>query len=220
MIFIENLEKPRERALKVGLGSLSDIELLALILRTGNKEVSVLELSYSILNKYPIKTLGELRLEELLEINGIGYSKAFCLLACFELNKRYVHRVNIRQKITKPSDCFDLLMLQTYNTSQEEFYTIYLNARKELIKIIKLYVGTVDCSLIHPREVFKHAVNLSASFIIVAHNHPTGNLKPSTQDIDVTTKLIECGNIFNIAVIDHLIFSSSEFVSLREIGLF
>ncbi len=209
-------QNPRERALKHGIHSLKTSELLALILRTGNRKQNVLELAEQIMSKYRLAELKELDHVNLCQEDGIGVAKALAILACFELSKRCEVSNQNAIFIKNASDCYNLLKGYPYNFDQEEFYCIYLNTRRRLLKIKKLFVGTVEFSIVHPREIFKYAFEYSASYIILAHNHPSAIVTPSIEDIKITKKLVECGIIFNIKVIDHLVYSESTYFSMLE----
>lgn len=211
-------ELPREKLIKFGKENLSDSELLALILKTGTKEENVMELSLNILNKIEkIENLKEINYEGLLKIKGIGKAKAIELLAVTELSKRlYFKKEERKIKLSTPKIIFETNKYLFDNLKQEHFYCLYLNTKKELIERKLLFMGTLNKSIVHPREIFKEAYKLSASSIVCIHNHPSGDPTPSSDDIMLTNSLIKIGNINQIPVIDHIIFSENSYFSFYE----
>ena len=209
---------PREKLIKFGKENLSDSELLALILKTGTKEENVMELSLNILNKIEkIENLKEINYEGLLKIKGIGKAKAIELLAVTELSKRLYFQTEERKiKLSTPKIIFETNKHLFDNLKQEHFYCLYLNTKKELIERKLLFMGTLNKSIVHPREIFKEAYKLSASSIVCIHNHPSGDPTPSSDDIMLTNSLIKIGNINQIPVIDHIIFSENSYFSFYE----
>ena len=183
-----NLERPRERLVKYGSTNLSDSELLAILLISGNSKFSAKDLAQLIL-KYcdGLKNLSNLNYETLIKIPGIKHSKACIILACIELAKR------INQKVSD------------------------LNNIKRVIKDKLLFVGTLNYSLVHPREIFKEAYLLSASAFICVHNHPSGNINPSNQDIELTNNLVTLGNLHGIKVLDHIIIGKNKYYSFLNV---
>ncbi len=216
-------DKPRERAKSIGFKNLTTTELIALIIRSGSKKESVLELSQQILKKSKnLYILRSTNINELNTIYGMGDAKSISLLAALELASRYKNeKINSATfKITNPNQAFMYMSKYEFNVKQEEFYIICLNSRKEVIGSKLIFKGTVSSSIIHPREIFQYVIEMSSSYVIFAHNHPSRNLTPSKEDIEVTKRLYECGNLLNIHVLDHIIFSDVEYLSLKEIGAF
>lgn len=212
-------DRPRERLINNGVGVLSDEELLAVILKTGTKELSAKDLSGLILSKVKgINNLSEYNLEKLKSIKGIGEAKACLILACIELSKRMNKEVKNINNI-KFNNC--KIVYNYYkdiigDKKQEYFYCIYLDNNKKIIKDKLLYIGTINYSIVHPREVFKEAYMLSASAIICVHNHPSGNTLPSTQDLELTKNLVSIGNLLGIKVLDHIIIANNNYYSFLE----
>ena len=216
---LPNLERPRERLLNVGVNNLSDKELLSIILKTGTKNKNVMDLSLDILNKYSIDYLEKVSIEELLLVKGIGLVKAIELVATIELGKRiFLRKPNKLSKFNNPLDIWQQTKYLFFGKKQECFYCFYLNNNHELLERKLLFMGTINGSVTHPREVFKEAYKLSASSIICMHNHPSGNTKPSVADIDFTNNIVEIGKLQGIPVIDHIIVSDDNYYSFYEEG--
>lgn len=214
-------DRPRERLLEKGSSSLSDAELLVIILGSGNKNKDVKEITESLLST--IKNISELKnlnYQELIKIEGIGKAKACILLSLIELAKRMNQSINtINNKIfNRPDIIYEYFKNKLDNENQENFYCVYLDSKKKIINSKLLFKGTVDRSLVHPREIFKEAYLLSASSIICIHNHPSGNIKPSKEDIFLTKMLKEIGNLMGIEISDHIIIGKEEYYSFFENG--
>lgn len=211
-------ERPRERLLKYGKESLSNEELLSIILKTGTKNYSVKELSNHILKNFKnIKEMKYITINKLTEINGIGEVKAIELLAALELGKR-VYYIEQKEKALLNSskkiyEYFKNIFIEEY---QECFYALYLDTKSKLISYKLLFKGTVNSSCVHPREVFKNAFLESAYSIIVIHNHPSGDPTPSNEDIKVTETLMKIGKIMAIPVVDHIIIGNNQYYSFYE----
>lgn len=207
---IKNLpahERPREKLIEKGAENLTDRELLAILLRTGRAGKSALDIAEGILAKYPKKKLIDISLADLNKISGVGADKACTLIAAIELTKRALEV----QKSGKPlieSDEQALAQLHDIrNHKKEHFVALYLNARNELVHREDISVGTVNASIVHPRDVFAPALEHNATSVIVAHNHPSGSPEPSPEDRDVTVRLAEAGKILGIRVVQHLILT-------------
>ena len=213
---LSNNEKPRERLKNYGVNSLSNEELISIILRTGTKSLSVKDLSQNILKE--INDLKDITINKLLEIKGIGEVKAITLIASIELGRRVYNKEIIKDKIklTNVNAVYNLFKDYFYNLKQEQFIVIYLDTKKKLIDYKLLFIGTIDQSTVHPREIFKNAYLLSASCIICLHNHPSGNSNPSNEDIILTTKLLEISKLMLIPLLDHLIIGTNEYYSFLE----
>lgn len=211
-----NEEKPREKLSRLGVESLSDSELLSIILRTGNKNESVNELSTRILKSIGgVKNLKEMTLHTLTQISGVKLSKASTILASFELAKRsLIDKEKILFKST--SDMFNYVRGDFVNARQEKFLILLFDNKFKLIKKCELFKGTINTINVHPREVFREAIKESTSFIILIHNHPSGDVTPSEKDDEVTSVLVKTGNIIGIKVIDHLVVSSDKYYSYYE----
>ncbi len=208
--------RPRERFQKYGSSVLSDSELLAIILRTGTIGENVTDMSNRLIKEYGLDKLFDCSLKELQKIKGIGPSKAMQVLAMAELGKRYSQAKNPINKITQAKDVFDLFHNRLKNEKQEHFYIVMLNTKNHIIGEQLISRGILDASIIHPREIFKEAIKNSSSKILVVHNHPSGDPTPSKEDIEVTKKLIEIGEMINIHVLDHVIVGNEGFWSWIE----
>ena len=211
--------RPRERLVKFGVETLSDAELLAIILRTGTIKENVIEMSNRIINEFGLNKLADYSLKELQEIKGIGLGKACQLLAINELNKRVNSLKNKVTKISTAQDVFNFFKDKFKDEKQENFYILMLNPRNHIIKEEFITKGVLDAAIIHPREIFKPAIKNSASKIILVHNHPSGDSNPSPEDLDITEQIIEVGNKIGIKVIDHVIVGKDEWWSWIERGL-
>ncbi len=212
-------EQPREKLIEKGVENLRDRELMAILLRTGTKGKDVLKVSEEILIKFPKKKLLSLDFKELSKIKGIGNGKACLLLAAFELTKRALEvEDNNLPVINSAKDV--VAQLQELRTAKKEhFVVLYLNARNQLIHKETISIGTLNASLIHPREVFEPAIKNLAAQIIIAHNHPSGDTEPSEDDLAITKRLVASGKILGIEVADHIIVTKNGFLSFKEKGL-
>lgn len=214
-------ERPRERFMKYPKATISNHELIAIILRTGSRQESVIELSKRILYKYDsLKELSNVSIKDLMKIRGIGTSKAIELLAAFELGKRVLKESFVSQvKLHTPESIFLYLKDDLEMKTQEHFIALYLNTKGELVKKETLFIGSLNSSLIHPRELFKHAVLNSAATIIIAHNHPSGDPTPSAQDIEITKLLHKNSIMMDIELLDHIIIGRDRYYSFKEKGI-
>jgi DNA repair protein RadC len=213
-------DRPRERLIKQGPQSLSNQELIAILLRTGTKQESVLSLANRVLNYFEkLHELKHATLEEIISIKGIGQAKAVQLLAAIELGRRLSQKqMDSRFTIRSPKDAASFLMPEIGSLQQEHFVALYLNVKNQVIHKQTIFIGSLNSSIVHPREIFKEAVKRSAASIICAHNHPSGNATPSPEDIEVTKRLQEAGFIIGIELIDHVIIGDHQYVSLKEQG--
>lgn len=211
-------ERPIEKMLQNGTSFLSNEELLAIILKTGTKEISAKELAQNILIKSNgILYLKDLTLNKLLKIKGIGIKKATTLLAIFELFKRMeIKPLKYGDKITSCLDVISFFQKKFENELQEYFYCIYLDTSKKIIDNRLLFKGTLNYSLVHPREIFKYAYLNGSNSIILVHNHPSGEVTPSKEDISLTKHLYELSKIHDIKIDDHIIIGKKEYFSFFE----
>ncbi len=210
-------ERPREKVKQYGINNVTNKELLSIILKTGTKSINVEDLALSILRKYKLHELKDVTVTELTKIKGIGEVKAIELLAAIELGKRINYKTEEKKKkLNNPEVIFQEMRYLFIDKKQELFYCLYLNEKQELIERKLLFMGTVNKSITHPREVFKEAYRLSASSIICMHNHPSNDLRPSKSDIEFTTSLVEIGKLQGIPVVDHIIVGDSSFYSFYE----
>lgn len=212
-------DRPREKLLLRGAQSLSDAELLAILLRTGTKGTSVIELAQNLLKRNDnLAVLSTKTIENLKRDSGIGNDKAATLAAAFELGKR----IDVSQKwmsklkITSPADVADIFIPLLRDELKENFIVICLNSSNKIIKYEIVSVGSLNASIVHPREVFKTAIDNNSANIILIHNHPSGNPEPSSEDIQITKKLVEAGKILDIQVFDHIIVAGKNYTSFVE----
>ncbi len=207
-------ELPREKLLRYNSPEkLKDEELLALILRTGNKNCNVLNLAKKILQNYKEK-LPNITINELKNFANIGTARACSIIASFELAKRLLNGKQTQLYLT-PKDVYERLV-EYRNAKKEHFFVFYLDTKNQEISTELISVGTLNASLVHPREVFEPAVKHLAAQIIVAHNHPSGNLEPSEDDIELTQRLIKAGEILGIDLLDHVIVSKNGYYSFKQ----
>lgn len=209
-------ERPREKALKNGVESLSNQELLAILIRTGTTSESVLNLAGSILYRLEtISDLSEITLNELMEIKGIGPTKAVEIKAAIELGTRIIRNQNELHQVLTPSAVFKLLSDELRPLKQEHLYALYLNTKGKLISKKKITQGTSRMTLIDEKEIIKWACKYSASAMIICHNHPSGDPSPSEEDLKATEKMIRASKLVDIPLLDHIIIGHTYF-SLRE----
>jgi DNA repair protein RadC len=213
-------ERPRERMIQSGAASLSNQELLAILLRTGTKSESVLQLSNRLLNQFDgLNLLKDASLEEITKTKGIGLAKAVQIMAAVEFGRRISNLAfDDRYSIRSPEDGANYVMNDMRFLAQEHFVCLYLNTKNQVLHKQTIFIGSLNASIVHPREVFKEAFRRSAASIICIHNHPSGDPTPSREDIEVTKRLVECGRIIGIDILDHLIIGEKKFISLKEKG--
>lgn len=214
-------ERPREKLMRYGVRSLSNAELLALIVRTGTKEESALSLAETILAQgNGISSLGTMAPEDFCCIKGVGIATAAALSAAVELGRRIAASPKQdRIAIDHSKQVADLFMEQMRTLSKETFQAIHLNTKNEILAIESVSVGNLNSSIATPREVFHGAIRRSASAVIIAHNHPSGNPEPSQADLELTERLVEAGALLGIRVLDHIIIGDGIYVSLKEMNL-
>lgn len=214
---LEKVNQPREKLAKYGPGRLSDSELLAIILRTGIKGVNVVELAGRILRQIGGKNLASVTLDELKKIKGLGPTKAGQILASLELGKRLLKGKKSVLHLS-PAGVYEELK-DIRDLKKEHFVILFLDSRSQEIKRETISVGTLNASLVHPREVFEPAIKCNAAQIIIAHNHPSGDPEPSNEDIEITKRLVKAGELLGIELLDHVIVAGKAFLSLREKNL-
>ena len=214
-------ERPRERAIKYGVGNLSNEELISIILKTGTKNISVKDLSSKILSSIKkISDLKDMTLNSLTKINGIGTVKAIELLVSLELGKRVYYVVNKDKiKLNNSKIIYEYFKDIFMGETQENFYAIYLDSKSKLLSYKLLFRGTLNTSCVHPREVFKYAFLESAYSIIVMHNHPSGDSTPSPQDEEVTSSLFKIGSLVGIPVVDHIVFGKDNYLIVINVRI-
>jgi len=210
-------DRPRERLEKYGPNVLSNYELLAIILRTGYKEVSVLDLSKDVLLKIEkLHKLSEITIAELKGIKGIGKAKAIEIIAAIELGKRINTPLLNEIKLNSARATYLLVKEEMQNLSQEYFMCIYLNSKSEIIEKRILSIGTSNITIFHPRDILKWAIKLSASGIILVHNHPSGDPSPSNADIKVTKEIVNASKLVDIKIVDHIVIGKEKYYSFNE----
>ena len=215
-------ERPMEKLLQFGVDTLSNEELLAILLRTGTKGENVIALSSRLLAELDgLDGLLNVSYEEASKIKGIKKVKACQIIAMMELVNRIRTFKSQKEmiKISSPKDIASLLINEMVNLKQEVFKLILLNTKNIVIGTKDIFKGTLNSSIVHPREVLKEAIQRGSANVIVCHNHPSGDPSPSKEDIDITIRLKECGNIIGIGLLDHIIIGNNKYVSLKEKGI-
>jgi DNA repair protein RadC len=216
-------ERPRERLFKLGSEALSVQEILALILGRGIKGESVMVTSQKLLSRFGnLKGVADASVEELTQMKGIGPAKAAQIKAALELSKRLEADVGEEpQPILKsPEDVAAVVKSKLKGKKREHFWVLCLDTRNRLINDKLVSIGSLDTSIVHPREVFKEAVSSSAASVIFVHNHPSGDPEPSKEDIELTKRLVQAGEIIGIDVLDHIIVCDKSYLSLKAKNLF
>jgi DNA repair protein RadC len=214
---LPKFDRPREKLVKYGVSKLSNSELLAILLRTGKNGKNAIELATEILQKFNSKNITDTTIDEITKIKGLGTAKACEIVACFELGKRLLKEKKSNLYIL-PVDVFNELK-EIRNHKKEHLYVFFLNSRNQEIEKELVSVGTLDTTSAHPREVFESAIKHSASQIIIAHNHPSGDFTPSSADVTLTERFVKAGEILGIELTDHVIVSSKGYFSFRQSGL-
>ena len=212
-------DRPVERLINKGSEALSNDELLAILLRTGTKEMSAKDLGTLILNKVGIGELWNITYEQLISIKGVGSKKAGTIMAAIELSKRMNQKVvNLRGEFNDPLKLYNHYREILKDKNQEHFYVVYLDIRNKIIKDKLLFIGTANYSTVHPRDIFKEAYLNGAISIVVIHNHPSGEVLPSKNDLETTKQLVAVGNLLGIKVMDHIIIGENKYYSFCENG--
>ena len=214
-------ERPRERLMRYGADTLSNAELLAIILRTGTRKEDIVTLSNKIIKESGgLNGLLNMNFDEFMELHGIGEAKAAQLIALSELSKRFKsYRAGDVCKITQPKDAADYVIEDMKSLNVEHLKVIMLNTKNIVISVCDISMGSLNSSIVHPREVFCEAIKKRSASIIICHNHPSGDPTPSSEDINITNRLRECGKIIGIELLDHLIIGNGIFISLKEKGI-
>lgn len=213
-------ERPRERMKRLGAEALSNAELLAILLRTGSRKESALHLAQRVLHESGgLRRFAERQWDEWTHISGIGPVKAVELQASLELGRR-VSRSRLPEAVVigRPQDAADLLMEELRHLREEHFVVLFLNTKNRVIGRQTLSIGSLNASVVHPREVFRAAIRRSSASILCAHNHPSGDPAPSPEDIQLTRRLAEAGQLVGIELLDHIVIGDNRFVSLKELG--
>lgn len=221
-------DRPRERLLEKGADALKNSELIAILLRTGMKGVSAIQVAEQLLKKFDsLDRLSRASIEDLRQVKGVGRDKAIALKSAFTLAQRMAGEIRRESPtLDTPERIADLLREENRFYEVELFQVVLLNTRRKLIRVEKISQGTLDTILVHPREVFKYAIAANAAAVVLVHNHPSGDPSPSEADIKVTRDLIRAGQLLKIEVLDHVIIGRAtserprDYVSLRELGYF
>jgi len=210
--------QPRERLHQFGVEALSNRDILAIVLRIGSKGENVLELADRILAEAGgLIGLAKLSVHELEQVHGMGPAKTAQVKAALELGKRSVCSDPMtRPAINSPGDVADLVMEEMRGLDREHFRIMHLSTRNHVLGIIPVSIGSLNSSIVHPRECFKEAIRRNANTIILLHNHPSGDPSPSREDLDITRRLVEGGKILGIEVLDHVIIGDKRYISLKE----
>jgi DNA repair protein RadC len=215
-------DRPREKLILRGAKNLSDAELIAILLRTGLKGKSVVTLAQEIISEFgDVALLATKTVEALTKVKGIGKDKAATLSAAFELARR----ISSKQKwfsdkaISSPQDVADIFIPILRDEQQEHFIVVCLNSANKIIKYETVFIGSLSSTTVHPREIFKRAIDNNSANIILIHNHPSGNIEPSEEDKKLTKKLIEAGKLLEIQIFDHIIIGNNSYSSFVERNL-
>lgn len=212
--------RPREKLKRYGSRYLTDEELLAIILRSGTRDKNVLSVAREIINTIGLNNIDNSSINNLKNIKGVGEVKALTLLAAIELGKRSLKGKEELKKVIKTSrDAFKYFKNEIEDSKQERLLAVFLNTKKQVINSKVIFIGTANQSLVHPRDIFREAINYNAISIIIMHNHPTGEIKPSIEDDIFTTKLVSTGKTIGIEVIDHLIIGHNKYYSYSDKGM-
>ncbi|OHB28986.1 MAG: hypothetical protein A2X79_08325 [Desulfuromonadaceae bacterium GWB2_53_15] len=217
-------ERPREKMLKQGAASLSDAELLALIIRSGDPSTkqSAIDLGREIITNFGcnLRELGHADIAQIMAIKGMGLAKAAGIKAAFTLAARFqARKLEHLDRFTSPQQVFDYFHHEFRDSRKEYFLILLLDGKNRIIRRVQVSEGSLNQSIVHPREVFNPAVKESAAAVILVHNHPTGDPAPSGEDIAITRRLREAGEIMGIKVLDHIIVGDGEYLSFVERGL-
>jgi DNA repair protein RadC len=221
-------ERPRERLVAHGAETLSNAELIAILLRTGLKGANAVEVGKQLVYKFgSLQSLALASVDDLLKVKGIGRAKAITLVAAFSLAQKMAKELQDESPVLDtPENVVRLMRAKSLALDTEQFQVLLLNTRKRLVRVEKISDGTLDTVLVHPREVFKSAIAANAAAIVLVHNHPSGDPTPSEADIKVTRDLIRAGQLLKIEVLDHIIIGratperAKDYASLRELGYF
>ncbi len=220
--FLAEDDRPREKFLLKGINSLSDSELLAIILRSGSREETAMELARKILNSvnHSWHQLSLLSVKDLMRFKGVGEVKAIAVATALEIGRRRAaQEVPEKSLITSSNDGYQILRKYLSDLRTEEFWAIFLNQSNRVLHFSQLTQGGINQSIVDVRILFKTALDHYATAVIIAHNHPSGNLKPSKEDLDITQRIREAGKMLNIQLLDHLIVTQNSYFSFSDDGL-
>ncbi len=213
-------ERPREKLLSRGVCNLTDAELLAIILRTGTRKATAVDIAKAILSDYgSLSGLGSRSVQELRQYHGLGNTKAISIIAAFEMGRRTMSSTDRKTTMTSPLDVFQYYHARMMDLTVEVFTVLLLDSANHLQRDVRVSEGILNSSLVHPREVFRPAIIEPSAAVILVHNHPSGNAEPSAEDITVTRQIVEAGKIIGIPVHDHVILTRNNYTSFAEKGL-
>lgn len=215
-------ERPMERLLKYGADDLTNAELLAVLLRSGTRGENIISLSTRLLSDVGgLDGLLHINLEEMKKLKGIKDVKACQIVAMMELFKRFrtLRSQSNDFKISSPKDVSELLINEMNNLNQEVLKLILLNTKNTVIGVKDIFKGSLNTSILHPREIFREAVQRGSANIIICHNHPSGDSTPSKEDINITLRIKQCGDLMGIKLLDHIIIGNNNYISLKEKGI-
>lgn len=214
-------ERPREKLREHGAQAMGNSELLAILLRTGSQDASALRIAERLLdNQGGLAGFGSATMESLEQVKGIGEAKALTILAAVELGRRIDSLAPLDRKVIRtPDDVVALLMPRFRYEARENFLAVLLSTKNHVLKTPVISVGSLNASIVHPRELFREAINASAASVILAHNHPSGDPSPSSEDVELTRKLVEAGQLLDIPVLDHVVLGDGKYVSFKEKGI-
>lgn len=216
---IPHSEQPREKLLSKGVSHLNNSELLAILIRTGSAKRNAIDIGKEILSSCgdDLSEFGELTIEEFCKFEGVGESKACQLIASIELGKRLKQVKQLRSiKMSSPSEVVGFFNAELADLKVEKFISVFLNTKNEVINWEVISIGSLNASIVHPREVFNRAIRRNAASLIAVHNHPSGHTDPSKEDINITKRLYEVGQLIGIPLIDHIIIGKEKYYSFKE----
>ena len=215
-------DRPRERLYHVGAKGLSLQEIVAIVVGGGTREAGGIVLALRVIQEFgDLISLGRAGVDDLLKIPGIGFARACQIVAAFELGKRFARESGTNGSSVKtPGDIARLFMDEMKHYDREYFKAAYLNTKNQVLKIATISIGSLNASIVHPREILKPAISASAASIILVHNHPTGDPTPSREDIEFTSRFAKCGKLIGIELLDHVIIGAGTYKSLKEGGFF
>ncbi|MDH4035970.1 MAG: DNA repair protein RadC [Candidatus Krumholzibacteria bacterium] len=215
-------DRPRERLYERGPGELSLQELLAIVIGEGTRGSSALVVALRLLGEFgDLVAMGRAGVDEMRRVPGIGFARACQLVASFELGKRFARESRSGGiSIKAPKDVARLFMDEMKHYDREHFKAAFLNTKNQIIRVVTVSIGSLNASIVHPREILKPAISASAASIVLVHNHPTGDPTPSREDVEFTRRFARCGELIGIELLDHIVIGADRFQSLKESGYF
>jgi DNA repair protein RadC len=219
---IPSSDRPRERLYTRGAAELSLQELLAIVIGGGSREKSALVLALGLLGEFgDLVVMGRAGVDEMRRVPGIGFARACQLTAAFELGKRFARESrSAGTSVRAPRDIARMFMDEMKDYDREHFKAAFLNTKNQIIKVVTVSIGSLNASIVHPREILKPAIAASAASIVLVHNHPTGDPTPSREDVEFTRRFAKCGELIGIELLDHIVIGADRFQSLKEAGHF